>query len=308
MSRSIRVRASLLGVVAAVQLGFVGSLVWRSEATLESGRAYRFRTEPIDPVDLFRGRYVALRFPTTSLPQVEAPPFTEGDAAWARISGGADGFAEFISLHHQPPEDWDALEVEIVSANRTRTPVRPSFDRFYMDEDEAPALEARARATGGPTWVVIRVRNGRGVVEDIGFDPTARQLSTAELARGVLTPEGTTIPLALFDAALRRGPPTQRLAECGARVECVVFPVELDGAAGSEYVLQGPLLQYHYYAPVDDPGNAGQYVWRAVLRSQGRGAPLAGRRLLEALARGVRTRAAPHRDLLVGEHRLWIPR
>ena len=38
------------------------SMIFRSERVLSGGQAFKFKTAPVDPVDAFRGRYIALNF------------------------------------------------------------------------------------------------------------------------------------------------------------------------------------------------------------------------------------------------------
>ena len=48
---------------------------------------------------------------------------------------------------------------------------RPPFDRYYLEEHRAPAAEAAYRAantrTNRDAHVVVRVLDGRGVLEDL---------------------------------------------------------------------------------------------------------------------------------------------
>lgn len=53
---------ALLVVLAAAQLAVPASMIVQRETVLTQGRVYKFKTAPVDPVDAFRGRYVALRF------------------------------------------------------------------------------------------------------------------------------------------------------------------------------------------------------------------------------------------------------
>jgi hypothetical protein len=47
-----------------------------------------------------------------------------------------------------------------------------SFDRYYMDEYDAPRAEAafRSSAGKGDAFVVLRVREGRAVIQDLFVD------------------------------------------------------------------------------------------------------------------------------------------
>jgi uncharacterized membrane-anchored protein len=52
----------ILAVVVLLQLGVVGRMIFHREDVLIHGREVKFVTRPVDPVDPFAGRYVALRF------------------------------------------------------------------------------------------------------------------------------------------------------------------------------------------------------------------------------------------------------
>ena len=61
-------RVLLFVLVAVIQLAVAGRAIVISELTLRSGEVYRFRIQPVDPVDAFRGRYVAVRMAENRAP------------------------------------------------------------------------------------------------------------------------------------------------------------------------------------------------------------------------------------------------
>ena len=63
-----RLRFVLFVVVGLVQLAVAGGAIVKSELALRTGEAFRFRIQPVDPVDAFRGRYVAIRFAVDRAP------------------------------------------------------------------------------------------------------------------------------------------------------------------------------------------------------------------------------------------------
>jgi hypothetical protein len=64
----------------------------------------------------------------------------------------------------------------------TSIKVNLPFDRFYMEEEMAPAAESAFRRRSGDestsTHITVRIRNGFGVIEDLMFDdkPAAQYL------------------------------------------------------------------------------------------------------------------------------------
>src|SRR4051794_25624362 len=99
-------RLILFGLVALVQLAAPASMIWKREQTLRHGSLWRFRTAPVDPVDAFRGRYIALQFEAES---VEIPPPTNAgfnEMVFVTLRQSADGFAEIDQvLSARPPGD-----------------------------------------------------------------------------------------------------------------------------------------------------------------------------------------------------------
>ena len=49
-------RILIFGVVVVAQLAVPAAMVWQREQTLNHGRVWKFRTAPVDPVDVIRGR------------------------------------------------------------------------------------------------------------------------------------------------------------------------------------------------------------------------------------------------------------
>jgi len=166
-----RLRLALFTVVALVQLAVAGGAILRSELALRTGEAFRFRIQPVDPVDAFRGRYVAIRFAIDRAPVADDLELRPGKRVFAPIEilGRADV---------APPVGGPYLRLRATGiypdeeGNRFVWVSMP-FRRYYMDEDLAPKAE---RAVWGgrrgqrEAFVSIRVRDGVGVIEELYVD------------------------------------------------------------------------------------------------------------------------------------------
>jgi uncharacterized membrane-anchored protein len=168
----------LFVLVAVIQLAVPISQIARHEHILQSGVPYKFRTAPVDPADAFRGRYVALAYEGTAAPLREGDDLRYGMPAWVRLGKDEAGFAHFVELSATPPESGDYLRVEslFIDQRGDGGKVRFSlpFDRYYMDEDDAPRAEAAYRRHAGRSdgdavtaYVLVRVKEGRGVIEEL---------------------------------------------------------------------------------------------------------------------------------------------
>ena len=195
----LSLKVALLMALSVAQVGAAALSIFRYETTLAWGTLYKVKTEPVDPADPFRGRYVAIR-PAVTLasPSAEtervlmnaytARALQNGELnAYVVLGADADGFARAEAIVADPPRSGAYLaltqtDLRRVAASRwdargavlERAIVLP-FDRYYMSEAAAPAAEQRYREAAlrndeTRAWVTIRVRNGRGVVEGLFID------------------------------------------------------------------------------------------------------------------------------------------
>jgi uncharacterized membrane-anchored protein len=191
-----RLRLGLFLALCAVQLAIPLAMAYRYERTLREGTVYKFHTEPFDPVDAFRGRYVAIRL------RLVAPPKDHDNdyrtKVFAMLGVDAEGFAVARATSHQAPAAGDWLEGTVgndlydmarlesgegtTGAAMIGTQIELPFDRYYMEEGKAPAAD-RIWGEGmqqAEAVARVRVRNGLGAIEglDINGVPIERWIET----------------------------------------------------------------------------------------------------------------------------------
>lgn len=164
----------VFGLMVCAQLAVPFLMIASREEILESGVAYKFRCGPVDPYDAFRGRYVALSFPNLQIEGWKGPSLDGSETAYALIGVDGEGFAKFTDVTVVRPTSGDYLEVTAQgggTADSTLWITLP-FDRYYMDEFQAPAAEVAYRAqsrTEEGAHALIRVHEGTGVIEGLYF-------------------------------------------------------------------------------------------------------------------------------------------
>ena len=166
----------LFGLAVLLQLAVPASMILKREHTLAHGQAFKFRTAPVDPYDAFRGRFVALGFEQQS---VAVPPdhdFLRNETVHALLAEDAEGFARFSGISRSRPLAEPYLTVKIRQAMDDQVYLRLPFDRFYMEETEAPDAERAYRQnsvrTNRNAYVQVRIEKGFGVIEDLFVDDT----------------------------------------------------------------------------------------------------------------------------------------
>ena len=167
----------LFVALALAQIAVPVGQITKYEDILRTGTVYKFRTAPVDPSDAFRGRYVALNFADTEAPRRRGETIGYRAPAFVTLRKDAAGFVQFGEISDMPPAEGDYLRVEYLFTRRaggTVAQFQLPFTRFYMEETLAPRAEAaysrhanRRDRTVDDVYVAVRVKDGRGVIEDL---------------------------------------------------------------------------------------------------------------------------------------------
>ena len=156
-------------LVALAQLAVPASLIWKREQTLGRGSVWKFRTAPVDPVDAFRGRYVALQFDAETQEITPPPNLSSGETVFVTLRQNADGFAEIDQVSTTKPLTDDFLEAQL-SGKTISLP----FDKYWVTERDAPAAEAAyrnlSRRDKQNAFVTVRVFRGDAAIEQLYLD------------------------------------------------------------------------------------------------------------------------------------------
>ena len=162
-------RLIVFAVVALAQLAVPASLIWKREQTLRHGSIWKFRTAPVDPIDAFRGRFIALEFDAESQ-QISPPPDVEsGQTVFIILRTNAEGFAEIDQVLPAKPAANDFIEARLEGKT-----ISLPFDNFWVTERDAPAAEtayrAQSRVEKRNAFVTVRVFRGDAAMEQLYLD------------------------------------------------------------------------------------------------------------------------------------------
>ena len=169
-------RLALFIALAVIQLTVAAGAIIRSEMALRYGEVFRFKLEPVDPVDAFRGRYVALRFTEVSAPVAEGRPSLNRQKVYVPLVIDDDGFASFGPVVLERPEGEAYLRMRsgIEYTNEegeSRLSLALPFRRYYMTEELAKEVDRSLWRRGQrPAWITVKVRNGAGTIDDLWVD------------------------------------------------------------------------------------------------------------------------------------------
>jgi uncharacterized membrane-anchored protein len=154
--------------IVAFQLALVLGLVGYKQYTLVTGERILLKTTPVDPRDLFRGEYVALRYEISHLDHrnYDAGDFPKevraGDTVYVTLTKrGRFWDAERVST--TPPTDGRLfVRGTVSSVQGGAIGIRYGIESYFVPEGEGRELE---RAGGQGLVVEVSVdRSGRSVI------------------------------------------------------------------------------------------------------------------------------------------------
>ena len=172
----MNIRVALFLSVGLVQLAVPGWMIFEQEQTLRLCTEFIFQTEPVDPYDIFRGRYVALRFKAEDVEQKAGADLSNGCKVFVSVKNSPTGFAEVERISLTPIKGDNVFQATVQNGWRSKNlHLNFPFHSYYMEETHAPAAEqayrkANLRNSKQQTWAVVRLRHGNAALADLIID------------------------------------------------------------------------------------------------------------------------------------------
>ncbi len=162
-------------LVAILQLLAPTKMIYDQENTLKNGKALKFLTEPIDPNDPFRGKYIRMNYDINS--------FNTKDTIWERKQeiyvylNDSLGFATLKTVSKTKLEiDNNYVKAEVSWYDNYNNKLRFNlpFDRFYMEESKAKPAEDLVRINNrrdslktNITFAMVYLNDDKFVLENV---------------------------------------------------------------------------------------------------------------------------------------------
>ncbi len=164
----------LFMLVAIVQLLVPAQMILGQETILDTGAAYKFRTQPIDPSDPFRGKYITLRYEMNAGISKDSL-WERNEDAYVYLKKDSLGFAELMKVSKTPLDienDYVIVKTRWYDQNKKTIHFNLPFDRFYMEESKAkPAedayREAQRDSLPNNTYGLVYIKEGDAVLKDV---------------------------------------------------------------------------------------------------------------------------------------------
>jgi uncharacterized membrane-anchored protein len=154
---SRRARIAFAALVAAMVAVPLASIAW-NEAKLASGEKVRLQVQPVDPVDFFRGEYVALDYAIARIPTQGIGP---GETVYVPLRADGEIWTG-DRITTEPPGDGTFIR------GRTRRfgGIEFGIETFFVEEGEARRYE-EAMVDGRLYADVVLDDDGKARLEDL---------------------------------------------------------------------------------------------------------------------------------------------
>ena len=166
--------------LAIVQWLVPGKMIWEKGQVLAKGEAFKFKTEPVDPSNPFKGKYITLNFAENSFTTDTAYfDIEQNEPVYVLLGTDRYGYAVVRGLTLEKPSNTNSFvkaNVWYTSKENDSVTVHIDypFDEFYMDEYKAPRAEEVYREStvdsSRVTYALVRILKGDAVLENVFID------------------------------------------------------------------------------------------------------------------------------------------
>lgn len=152
-----------------------GKMIYDSETVVVNGTSYKFKTQPIDPSDPFRGKYVTLNFEANSIIVNDSANWESGEDVYITFTTDSAGFAKPSGISRQEPNSEIFLKTTVYYFTNYESSEEVyfniPFDRFYLEESKASEAEQiywKAQSDSAQVaYGLVTIGKGRAVLTDV---------------------------------------------------------------------------------------------------------------------------------------------
>jgi uncharacterized membrane-anchored protein len=160
-------------LVAGAQIFIPANMIFSQETILETGTAYKFKTQPVDPSNPFKGKYIFLNYEINSVISNDST-WTRGETVFVAIANDSAGFVKVTDIFRDIPRSGEYVKVTVDWYDSTQNVLRFTFpfNEFYMNETKAYDAEVAHRTAQNDsipnnTYALVYVKDGEAVLDNV---------------------------------------------------------------------------------------------------------------------------------------------
>jgi uncharacterized membrane-anchored protein len=171
----IKTRGGALALLAALQLGALSWMVADRVRLLKSGREIVLPIVPVDPRDLFKGDYVRLAYPVSTIPTkiTDGKNLDYNKPVYVTLQPEPDGTWSVAAATPTYPSKIATGQVVLRGTTEYNNRVRFGLERYYVPEGKGPDLEKLAREKKLAAIVAV---DARGIAAIKGLSANGQKI------------------------------------------------------------------------------------------------------------------------------------
>lgn len=167
------VTLSVFIIICLAQWFIPLSMILEHETLRAEGKAFKFKTQPIDPTDPFRGSYVILNFAIQSY-ETDTTGWKENEEIYVLLKEDDNGFAAIAGISHtQPTTATHYVKAMVRSIYGNKLQIHFPFDRFYVEESKAENVQKAYNHSGAEqlphniAYALVYIKDGESSLTDV---------------------------------------------------------------------------------------------------------------------------------------------
>ena len=158
-------------IYAICLLGIPAKMIVDQQGVFNEGTAYKFKCQPVDPNDPFRGKYVRLGFDRIKASNDDR---SNRNKSYGVVSVDNEGYATISKVVHGYNDKEPMVQLNFNYSNDSVSVFTLPFDRLYMNENKAQAAEDlyrnALRDTTQDVYAKVYITEGRFLLDDVYVD------------------------------------------------------------------------------------------------------------------------------------------
>jgi uncharacterized membrane-anchored protein len=167
----LKTKGGALALVAALQLGALSWMVAERVALLKGGREVVLPIVPVDPRDLFKGDFVRLAYPISTIPirLTDGKNLAYNKRVYVTLQPEADATWSVAAVAQDHPGTVATGQIILRGTTEYNNRIRFGLERYYVPEGKGPALEKLAREKKLAAIVAVD-RKGIAAIKGLSAD------------------------------------------------------------------------------------------------------------------------------------------
>lgn len=165
----------LFALVVLAQLYIPLQMIFNQEDIIKTGTEFKFKTEPIDPNDPFRGKYIILNYKERKIPVKNVKKWDYNQTVFAELGKDKNGYAKIILISKNKPQkksNYFTAKISFINTYKDNYILLDiPFDRFYVNENKAKKAETTYVESmvdqKNKTYALVAIKNGEAVIKDV---------------------------------------------------------------------------------------------------------------------------------------------